>query len=510
MEVNMLLREKSIGFNAHTLKYCALGLLFLLAIGLRIAFYHVITSDYAAFTSQWYDYIKSNGGFAAFKDNFYNYNPPYLYLIALATYTPIPKLIALKSISVIFDIVLAIFTYLIISLKYNRSYAAFIGALVLLFAPTIFINSSAWGQCDAIYASFCLGSLYFLLKDRNGWACTFFALAISFKLQAIFFLPVLLIVLIKRRIALKDLAKYLILIPVIFFVLLIPTLVAGRSVGSVLSIYTEQVSTGGVGGGAGQFRNGGFGGNGQFNGQGTTRTFERPEGAGQFNGQGGTRTFERPEGAGQFNGQGGTGQFNRTGGGGNGFSSVELTYNAPSFYQWVPADSTGYWKYAGILLAGLAVLGVGLLVWSSKIPLTAAIIIKVTLVLALAIPFLLPEMHERYFYLADVVSIVYAFYFPRSFYIAIIVQLCSLLSYAPYFYNTQIVSLGLVAFAVLIITLITLADLIFTLFPDFKEKVLKPEGEFDAETTSTTINAGPTISLFFNPQRIYYVLTHSS
>lgn len=489
----MLLREKSIGFNSRTLKYCVIGILFIVAIGIRIELYHVITSDYTAFISQWYDHIKSNGGFAAFKDNFYNYNPPYLYLIALATYTPIPKLIALKSISVIFDIVLAVFTYLIVNLKYSRSIAAFIAALVLMFAPTIIINSSAWGQCDAIYTAFCLGSLYFLLKDRTGWACAFFGLAFSFKLQAIFFLPVLLIVLIKRRVAIKKLVKYLILIPVIFFVLLIPTLLAGRSIGSTLSIYTEQISTGGVGGGAvgtGGFRNGGTGGITGAAG------FERPEGSGQFNGQGGAGGFERPEGAGQFNGQGGTGaaQFNATGG--NRFSSSSLTYNAPSMYQWITADAAGYWKYAGILLAGLAVLLVGFLVWISKVPFTSEIIVKVTLVLALAIPFFLPEMHERYFYLADVVSIVYAFYFPRSFYIAILVQLCSLLSYAPYFYNSAIIGLGIVALAVLVVTLITLTDLVFTLFPDFKEKVLKPEGDFNHEAASTTIDVKPVSGLY--------------
>ena len=459
----MLVRKKSIGFSSPALRYCAFGLLLVAAIALRLACYNVITIDYTAFVSQWYDYIKSNGGFLALKDNFYNYNPPYLYFIALATYLPVSKLIALKSISVIFDFVLAIFTYLIISLKYKRSYAACIGALVLLFAPTIFVNSSAWGQCDAIYASFCLASLYFLLRDRSGWACTFFGIAISFKLQAIFFLPVLLIVLVKRSIPLQDLAKYLILIPVVFFISITPTLMVGRSIGSVLGIYVAQVSTGGVGGATG----GQFGRSGQ-------------------NGQGGVRGFERPEGAGQFNGLGGSREFNRALGRGSGFSSSQLTYNAPSFYQWITPDAAGYWKYGGILLACLAVLLVAILVWISKIPLTAAIIIKVTLVLALAIPFLLPEMHERYFYLADAVSIIYACYFPRSFFIAIMVQLCSLLSYAPYFYGTQIIDLGLVAFVVLVVTMMTLTDLVFTLFPDFKERVLQPESEIDHDLVPTT------------------------
>ena len=162
-------------------------LLFVAAIILRVSLYNVQTSDYTFFLSSWYDFIKSHGGFAAFKSNFSNYNVPYLYLIALTTYLPISKLVAIKTISILFDAVLALFTYLILNQHYKHSYIPIIGTLVVLFAPTIFINSAAWGQADATYAAFCLGSLYFFLKDRPGWACTFFALAISFKLQAVFF-----------------------------------------------------------------------------------------------------------------------------------------------------------------------------------------------------------------------------------------------------------------------------------------------------------------------------------
>ena len=80
-------------------------------------------------------------------------------------------------------------------------------------------------------------------------------------------------------------------------------------------------------------------------------------------------------------------------------------------------------------------------------------------------------MHERYFYLADVVSIIYAFYFPRYFYVAVVMQLCSLLSYAPYLMNTQVVNLAHVAFAVLVIILITLADLVLSLYPGIRKRV---------------------------------------
>jgi len=84
-------------------------------------------------------------------------------------------------------------------------------------------------------------------------------------------------------------------------------------------------------------------------------------------------------------------------------------------------------------------------------------------------------MHERYFYLADVISIIYAFYFPRYFFIAVIVQLCSLLSYAPYFLNTQIVNLAYVSFAILVITVIIMTDFVLALYPYNRKKAAVPE-----------------------------------
>ncbi len=416
--------------------YSVFGILFLLAIALRISLYHVETSDYTVFVSQWYDFIQSHGGFAAFKYNFSNYNVPYLYLLALTTYLPIPKLIAIKSLSVVFDIVLGLFTYLIINLKYKRSLAAAMGALVVLFAPTIFINSSAWGQCDAIYTAFCLGSLYFVLKERPAWACVFFGLAFSFKLQAIFFLPVLLALLLRRKLSLK----HLVLIPAIFLLMLVPAFIAGRDVWSLLTIYAGQITTGGVGVGA----------VGQFTGT----------GGGRFN-NGGTQPFNGGD-RGHFNG-GNPGGFNGGGHGAGGASSSSLTYNAPTFYQWLPAGAPEYWKWIGIGLAVLVVLGIGTLVLRSKKQLTAGTILKIALVFAVVIPFLLPEMHERYFYLADVLSIIYAFYFPRYFFVAVVMQLCSLLSYAPYMLQTQVVDLKYVAVGVLLIGVCTLVDLVFAL-----------------------------------------------
>ena len=108
--------------------------MFLLAIALRVSLYHVETSDYTVFLSQWYDFIQTHVGFAALKYNFSNYNILYLYLLTLATYLSIPKLVAIKTISVIFDGVLGLFAYLILRLRYRCSYASVIGVLVILYS----------------------------------------------------------------------------------------------------------------------------------------------------------------------------------------------------------------------------------------------------------------------------------------------------------------------------------------------------------------------------------------
>lgn len=426
-------------FASFPLLHLALGLLCVLAIAIRVALYGVITDDYTIFVSPWYDFIQTNGGFAALQHNFSNYNPPYLYLLAIVTYLPIQKLIAIKSISVVFDVVLALFSYRILRLKYHQPTIPWLGAIVLLFAPTILINSAAWGQCDAIYATFCVGSLYFLLTRRWGWACIFFGVAIAFKLQAIFFAPVLLLVALKRELPLR----YLLLIPAVFLLLLAPAYLASRDPQSLLTIYLQQASTGGVSGGAPQLGNG----------QPARQAASTP---GQFDGENGQALPHDGNPALRPNG--------RDGRQGNGFGGSQtfaaLSYNAPTIYQWLGGTAFARSTWVGIGLAGMVVALLGGLLLLRKPALTAEVMLQIALLCVLAIPFFLPNMHERYFYLADVISIIYAFYFPRWFFFPIVMQLASLLSYAPYLLNTEIMQLSYVAVAVLGLILIAGATFI--------------------------------------------------
>ena len=112
-----------------------------------------------------------------------------LYLLALLTYTPLGPLIGIKLISVPFDLVLGYFTYRIVRLRYPHGWVPTVAAAVVLFLPTVVLNSALWGQIDATYTSLALGGLYFVLRRRPWLACIFFGLALSFKLQVVFLFP---------------------------------------------------------------------------------------------------------------------------------------------------------------------------------------------------------------------------------------------------------------------------------------------------------------------------------
>jgi len=71
----MYLHKKRFIPGLPILAYSGLGILFLLAIAVRISLYHIVTSDYTVFLSQWYDFISTHGGFAALKYNFSKASP---------------------------------------------------------------------------------------------------------------------------------------------------------------------------------------------------------------------------------------------------------------------------------------------------------------------------------------------------------------------------------------------------------------------------------------------------
>ena len=91
-----------------------------------------------------------------------------------------------------------------------------------------------------------------------------------------------------------------------------------------------------------------------------------------------------------------------------------LNAGAPNPYAWVSDDLGLYvfWPlFAALLLAGFAVLGIA--VRRSRVAPTPDLTVTLAVLATFAAPYLLPSMHERYFYPAALLSIVLAFHRPR-------------------------------------------------------------------------------------------------
>lgn len=201
------------------------------------------SGDYTMFLSKWCEYLKSNGGFKAIVSIEADYNVVYLYFLAFFTYLPIKYLYSIKILSIIFDFVMALGAYLITYEFYkddeNVKVYQTLSFAAVLFMPTVILNSSFWAQCDSIYAAFVVFSLYFMLKKKYNTSFILYAVAITFKLQAIFLLPVYGLLYLKN----KEFSIFKFLwIPIVNFLLYIPAIILGKPISSVFDAYFTQVN----------------------------------------------------------------------------------------------------------------------------------------------------------------------------------------------------------------------------------------------------------------------------
>ena len=219
-----------------------------LGIIFRFSLYNIVSGDYELAFADWMRECREAGGIAYLgikpgesEASTFDYNCMFQYIIVLLNYIggSISDMYKVKTVSVIFDFVCAItvmrITYHVTAGNLKKAMMAY-GAV--MFLPTVVLNSAAWAQNDSIFTSFLLLSLLSFMKGKDNRAFIYLALSYSFKQQAIFFMPFVILMWLKGKIKIR----YIFWIPVIYILAMVPCALAGRAWEDLLGIYGNQVT----------------------------------------------------------------------------------------------------------------------------------------------------------------------------------------------------------------------------------------------------------------------------
>lgn len=192
----------------------------------------------------WFNTIKERGGIPALSKQVGNYGLLYQFLISLMTYIPHNPVHLYKLLSILFDYILGSVCGLCVWNLSGRDKNAFTKAAacycLVIISPIVQMNSAMWGQCDSIYTSFAVLSLFFLWKEKYLLSFVMEGTALAFKLQAIFLLPVFVIMFFKRK---KIRLMHFAVLPAVLILSGLPAIIMDRSFKDVFKIYAGQVVT---------------------------------------------------------------------------------------------------------------------------------------------------------------------------------------------------------------------------------------------------------------------------
>ena len=219
---------------------CLFLVLSAVALFVRYVLRNVVAGDYKMFFEPWVATLRQAGGGIkglAAEFDYVDYTTPYLTILSFISICPfLNTLLLMKMVSIVFDFSAA-FAVMAIVYDWRKNLTAAILAYgALLLAPTVIANSAMWAQCDIIFTSFVLWSLYFMLKDKPSISMVFYGIAFAFKLQTFFILPLYVIFWMKGKVKLW----HFIWVPVMYVVGMIPALIAGRDFWELLTVYFFQ------------------------------------------------------------------------------------------------------------------------------------------------------------------------------------------------------------------------------------------------------------------------------
>ena len=210
----------------------------ILSVIIRFSLRHIVSLDVSNFLLPWFNIISQNGLYEQVGD----YNLLYQFLIWIMTKLPFEPLYSYKILSCLGDYLLAILAALLVREidNNNQTWNSILAYTAILLCPICFINSAAWAQCDALFSAFAVMGLYFLVKERYNQALIALGISFTFKLHAVFILPVFLFVYFTRR---RFSVLRFVLVPVTMLALSLPLVFWGRNPSEIISVYFGQITS---------------------------------------------------------------------------------------------------------------------------------------------------------------------------------------------------------------------------------------------------------------------------
>lgn len=135
-----------------------------------------------------------------------------------------------------------------------------------------------------------------------------------------------------------------------------------------------------------------------------------------------------------------------------------LTFNSVSFYNFMPNTWASDLGNAGIFIS-VAITILLVMVYTNKKNAQRENYIEFAFLCALIFPYFLPYMHERYYFMGDILAVVYVFYYRRHFYF-LLLPFISFLTYLPYMFKIYTIDFKLLSFGILLLLYLAIKNIV--------------------------------------------------
>ena len=143
-------------------------------------------------------------------------------------------------------------------------------------------------------------------------------------------------------------------------------------------------------------------------------------------------------------------------------SYPQMVLNTPNIYALLGNVRFENFNFAAIFITGIAVASLLYFLYVNKEKIISpSNYVSIAFVFVLLMPMLLPRMHERYFFLADVLAVAFAFFYKKRWYFAPIIILGSFMTYSRFLLGREyIVPIEYASLAMIFITFVAIKDLV--------------------------------------------------